>query len=81
MIKIDRRAILYPTIPILLLGFIRFMFFLAGAEWNEPQVAAVTSIICGLFSATIIHLAMSENKADWGHWRIGSCETQEPKNQ
>lgn len=71
MIKIDRMLSLYVLIPLFLLGELRVMFWLSGAEWIAPGMFAIGCLIIGVFIAAITHVAFVAERISWGYWRIG----------
>lgn len=45
--KIDTRLLLPFIMPLVFLGFLRVMFWLAGSEWSQPGIAALSSFVFG----------------------------------
>lgn len=70
MIKIDRMISLYVVIPFFMLGELRIMFWLSGAEWIAPGMFAIGCLIFGVFVAAITHVAFVAEGISWGYWRI-----------
>jgi hypothetical protein len=51
--------------PVILLGFMRFMFWLAGGEWSEPSMAAAFSALFGMGIGFFLAVAMHEAGIRW----------------
>lgn len=48
-----KNLLVIPVMPILLLGLFRAIWFLAGAEWSHPSLAAVFALLIGSLAGFI----------------------------
>lgn len=73
MMSLDLKFLIIPVMPFVFLGFLRLMWFAAGAEWVDRAFAAVISTFLGLFLGFIIVTAMENAHVKWT-LRLGSKE-------
>jgi hypothetical protein len=69
--KIDNRILLPFALPFVLLGVTRLMWFVAGAEWAHPEVAATICMLGGICLGGIIMGALFDGEKSIGHITIG----------
>lgn len=69
--KIDNRIFLPFIGPFVLLGLIRALWWLAGAEWSDPEPAAVASLIFGILGGALFAETLSYKGVSIGHFTIG----------
>ena len=72
---IDNRAFLPFIMPFILLGTTRLMFWAAGAEWTEPEGAAVGCMLFGVLSGVAILGVLFDTGVSIGSITIGTKET------
>jgi RsiW-degrading membrane proteinase PrsW (M82 family) len=71
--NLDLRVLIPFVLPFVVLGFLRLMFWLAGAPWTEPAVAAVCSVVIGsIFGGAAMALLFVE-RISIGSIRIGKA--------
>jgi hypothetical protein len=69
--KIDNRILIIPAMPFALLILARVMWWVAGADWSEPEVAAGMCLIFGfIIGGAATGIMVCENLTI-GHTRIG----------
>lgn len=68
--KIDIRYLLPLIGPFVFLGLFRAVWFLAGAEWSDPALAAGASLWMGMPSGALLTFLLVENDVSIGHIRL-----------
>lgn len=68
---VDNRVLLPFVGPFVVLGMARLAFFLAGAEWSEPEMAAVFSLIFGASLGVFVANVAYETETSLGGFWIG----------
>jgi hypothetical protein len=74
MIRIDNRVLLPFIGPFVLLGLSRLLWWAAGADWTEPEVAAFLSLMVGAAIGVVCAAALWEAKISIGHITIGRAK-------
>lgn len=72
--KIDNRLFIPLAMPFVILGMMRLLFLLAGAEWSEPEFAAAFSLFTGGFIGVLVVVGLFINDIHLGHTTIGRKE-------
>ena len=70
--KIDNRILLPFVMPFVLLGLFRVVWFVAGAAWTQPEVAAAFSLTIGSLLGGVFAGVLHEDGVTIGHitlWR------------
>ena len=73
--RIDNRVFIPFAGPFVLLLLFRSAFFLAGAEWSNPNSGAVVSLFLGVPAGAIIMSVMYVIRVSIGHITIGKGRT------
>ena len=72
--KIDSRVLIPFVGPFVILGMIRLLCWLAGAEWSDPGLAVAMSLFIGGMGGTSIMAAMFIGETPIGSITIGKGE-------
>ena len=72
--KIDNRILLPFAGPFVALGMIRALWWLAGASWENPALAAFMALFFGVFLGAVLAAILSEARIEIGHIKIGGKE-------
>ncbi|MGL4635433.1 MAG: hypothetical protein ACRCWF_05580 [Beijerinckiaceae bacterium] len=70
--NIDLRLLIVPVAPFVFLGMSRAVWWVAGAEWSEPEFAAFLALLTGSMIGGIITAILFNEGVHLGHLHIGT---------
>lgn len=71
--KIDNRLFIVPAAPFVCLAIVRAVWWVAGAEWSEPEIGAAISLMVGIVGGCITTGALFAEGVSIGHTTIGKA--------
>ena len=71
MIYIDNRVLIPFVLPFVLLAMVRLLWFVAGAEWSAPDVAAGLCSFVGIVVGAAVTAVLFADGTEIGGFWIG----------
>ena len=69
--KIDNRFLLPFVMPFVVLGMLRILWWVAGSDWSDPGLAAVSSMVVGTMAGTGTMAFLFAEEIEIGHITLG----------
>jgi hypothetical protein len=72
--KIDNRIFIVPAMPFAGLFLARAVWWMAGAAWSNPDMAASFCLIFGMLGGAVLVFALNECRISLGTTTIGRAK-------